>query len=102
MRKPHNFGILLFTVFLLCTQNGYAQTVNLNSPTILGELKLPGAQLESIKEAVEKALSGNIDTEYQCGEVKLDCVVRAARQFGVRVNSYFYLAVALLFHDVSE
>ena len=81
MRKPHNFGILLFTVFLLCTQNGYAQTVNLNSPTILGELKLPGAQLESIKEAVEKALSGNIDTEYQCGEVKLDCVVRAYGEF---------------------
>ncbi|MDH5546570.1 MAG: hypothetical protein OEZ43_13325 [Gammaproteobacteria bacterium] len=58
-----------------------ANTINLNSAEWLGHLKLEGKQLKEIKSAVEKALDSPIDQEQQCGDVRLDCVVRAAREW---------------------
>ena len=57
--------------------------VNLNSPSWLGNLSLEDGQIKSIKKALEKALDAPIDAEQQCGEVRGDCVVRAAREWTV-------------------
>ncbi|MDX1810977.1 MAG: hypothetical protein R3240_03460 [Gammaproteobacteria bacterium] len=65
-----------------------AATINLSSDEWLGELKLDKKQLTTIKSAVEKALNAPIDAEQQCGEVRLDCVVRAAREWTVDGDKY--------------
>jgi len=65
-----------------------ANVVNINSPVWLGNLKLDSTQLNNIKEAVEKALDAPIDAQQQCGKVRLDCVVRAAREWQVNGNRY--------------
>jgi hypothetical protein len=76
-----NVSILLCTIFLFYAQTTHANTIVLNSPAVLGGLDLSGDQLKKIKTAVEKAMTTSIDNEIQCGEVRLDCVVRAARQW---------------------
>ncbi|KPJ90180.1 MAG: hypothetical protein AMJ53_14620 [Gammaproteobacteria bacterium SG8_11] len=88
IRKNHYIRILLFTVFLFYSLAAFAETVVLNSPTGLGDLNLSSTQLKSIKVAVEKAMSGGIDQEVQCGEVRLDCVVRAARQWNYEGSDF--------------
>lgn len=92
-KEKHYVSILLFSVFLFFTQTASAETINLNSPTILGGLNLPGAQLNHIKDAVTKAMNSNIDNEIQCGEVKLDCVVRAARQWNYEGSTFREIVV---------
>ncbi|MGD8594857.1 MAG: hypothetical protein PVF82_18665 [Gammaproteobacteria bacterium] len=92
-KEKHCVRILLFTVFMFFAHTGLAETINLSSPTILGELNLPSAQLNKIKDAVIKAMGSNIDTEIQCGEVKLDCVVRAARQWNYEGSTFREIVV---------
>jgi hypothetical protein len=88
-----NVSILLFTVSLLYGQAVLANTIVLNSPTVLGGLDLSGDQLKKIKAAVEKAMTTSIDNEIQCGEVRLDCVVRAARQWTYEGTTYREIVV---------
>lgn len=60
-----------------------ADAVQLNSSKWLGNLNLDTELVKSAKKAVEKALDAPIDAEQQCGEVRGDCVVRAAREWTV-------------------
>jgi len=92
-KKAKNISIFLFTIFIFYVQQSFAQAINLNSPTILGELKLPAKELKSIKEAVEKAMNSTVDAEFQCGEVKLDCVARAAREWTYQGNTFREIVV---------
>ncbi|MCG6968351.1 MAG: hypothetical protein LJE85_01160 [Gammaproteobacteria bacterium] len=70
-----------------------ANTIVLNSPTVLGDLNLSSAQLNKIKAAVEEAINSNIDNEFQCGEIRLDCVVRAARQWSYEGSTFREIVV---------
>lgn len=92
-KLARNVSILLFTVFLFFTHTTLANTIVLNSPTVLGGLDLSGDQLNKIKAAVEKAMTTSIDNEIQCGEVRLDCVVRAARQWTYEGTTYREIVV---------
>lgn len=65
-----------------------ANSVNLNSPQWLGNLKLDKSQLKSITKAVKKALDAPIDAHQQCGKVRKDCEVRAAREWKVDGDTY--------------
>jgi len=65
-----------------------AAKVNLNGPQWLGHLKLEKTQLKSIQKAFKKALTSPVDAEQQCGAVRLDCVVRAAREWKVDGDTY--------------
>ncbi len=68
---------------------GYAaNAININAPLWLGNLKLPKTQLQAIKKSVEKAMTSAIDAEQQCGDVYLDCIVRAAREWKVKNTKY--------------
>jgi len=93
IKEKHYVSILLFTVFLFVAHTVSAETINLNSPTILGDLNLSSTQLKRIKDAVVKAMNSNIDNEVQCGEVKLDCVVRAARQWNYEGSTFREIVV---------
>jgi len=66
----------------------------------LGSLKLDKKQLEAIKTAFEKALNAPIDAEEQCGEVRLDCVVRSAREW--KVDGDTYREVVVNIHTVGH
>jgi hypothetical protein len=82
MRKMFALCILAVSgMFVISGQVMAASTINLNSNEWLGQLKLDAKQLKAIKSAVEKALNAPIDAEQQCGKVRLDCVVRAAREW---------------------
>ena len=65
-----------------------AAKVNINGPDWLGHLKLDKKQLKSISTAFKKALDAPVDAEQQCGEVRSDCVVRAAREWKVDGQKY--------------
>ncbi len=59
-----------------------AQVIKLNSPRVLGTLHLDAAQLKKIKKAIIKSLNTDtLDTEFQCGEERMDCVVRSVREW---------------------
>ena len=92
-KETRNFRILVFTIFMFLPHIVYAAPINLNSPTIMGGLKLSNGQLIKIKDAVVKAMSGNIDAEIQCGEATLDCVVRAARQWSYEGSTFREIVV---------
>jgi hypothetical protein len=92
-REKHYVRILLFTAIMFFAHTALAGTINLNSPTVLGDLNLSSAQLNKIKDAVSKAMGSNIDTEIQCGEVRLDCVVRAARQWNYQGSTFREIVV---------
>jgi len=58
------------------------QVIKLNSPRVLGTLHLDAAQLKKIKKAIIKSLNTDVlDTEFQCGEERMDCVVRSVREW---------------------
>lgn len=63
----------------------------------LSHLQLDDKQLVAIKDAVEKALDAPIDAEQECGAVRMDCVVRAAREWQVDGNKYRDIVVDLHF-----
>jgi hypothetical protein len=84
-------SLALTCVFFLVASShasAAANSINLSDPTWLGTLDLKQGQLKKIKKAVEKAFKAPIDAEQQCGEVRLDCVVRAAREWKVDGNTY--------------
>lgn len=68
-------------MFIISGQSMAASTIKLNSAEWLGHLNLDKKQLKDIQKAVEKALDAPVDAEQQCGKVRLDCVVRAAREW---------------------
>ena len=72
-----------------------AATVNINSPEWLGNLKLSKKQLMHIKKSVTKALHSPIDNEIECGEIRMDCVVRTAREWTYQGNRYREIVVNL-------
>ena len=47
-----------------------------------------------------KAMNGSIDAEHQCGAVRLDCVVRAARQW--RYEGVIYREIVINIHTVGH
>lgn len=98
--KPINFTVLVVTLLLIYIPSGFANTITLTSPTVLGGLKLDDKQLKSIKDAITKAMNGPIDAEHQCGAVRLDCVVRAARQW--RYEGVIYREIVINIHTVGH
>ena len=76
-----NIIILSYALFLVSIPQASAAAVNLSEPKILGSFKLGDPELKAIKKAVMEALKSPIDTEAECGEVRGDCVVRAAREW---------------------
>ncbi|NOY70849.1 MAG: hypothetical protein GXP14_00485 [Gammaproteobacteria bacterium] len=77
-----------------------AEEVKLNSSSWLGNLKLEDGQLIAIKKAMEKALNAPIDASQQCGEVRQDCVVRAAREWTIGKDRFRELVVYI--HTVGQ
>lgn len=75
-------------MFIVSGQAVAASTIKLNSKEWLGHLKLDNKQLKSIKSAVEKAMKAPVDAEQQCGKVRSDCVVRAAREWEFDGNKF--------------
>ena len=71
----------------------YASSINLNDKSVLGDLKLSSNQLKAIRKAVLKAQKSAVDAEHQCGEVRLDCVVRAAREWKYQGVTYREIVV---------
>lgn len=93
------FLIIFASVFL--TGNAMAAAkVNLNGADWLGHLKLEKAQLKSIQTAFKKALDAPVDAEQQCGEVRLDCVVRAAREW--KVDGQTYREMVINIHTIGH
>ena len=86
-------GILL--TFILSFGVSQAATVNLNSPQVLGALKLNNSQLKAIKSAMQKAMKGSIDESQQCGQVRLDCVVRAASEWKYKGETFREIVINL-------
>ncbi|HFD33037.1 MAG TPA: hypothetical protein ENJ28_10095 [Gammaproteobacteria bacterium] len=74
--------------------------VNLNGPEWLGHLKLDKKQLKAIQKAFKKALDAPVDAEQQCGNVRLDCVVRAAREW--KVDGEKYREMVINIHTVGH
>ncbi len=74
--------ILVLVLAFIALPAMAANVIKLNAPTVLGTLKLDAAQLGKIKKAINKSLSTDImDTEFQCGEERMDCVVRSVREW---------------------
>ncbi len=93
------FLIVLASVFFI-GQATAAAKVNLNSGEWLGHLKLEKSQLKAIQKAVKKALDAPVDAEQQCGEVRSDCVVRAAREW--KVDGEIYREIVIDIHTVGH
>lgn len=88
-------AVLAGTCVLALSSNPAAaagEQINLKSQW-LSHIKLDDKQLSSIKEAVEKALDAPIDAEQECGTVRSDCVVRAAREWQVGGTKYREIVV---------
>lgn len=94
--------IAIISITLLGLSVGLAQakTIKLNDPSILGGLKLSNKQLKAIQKAVQKAEKSPIDAEHQCGEVRLDCVVRAAREW--KYQGVTYREIVINVHMVGQ
>ena len=93
------FLIVFASIFL--TGNAMAAAkVNLNGADWLGHLKLEKTQLKAITKAFKKALNSPVDAEQQCGEVRLDCVVRAAREW--KVDGQTYREMVINIHTVGH
>ena len=88
MRKIIALCILATVGMFVISGQTMAASVKLNSPEWLGHLQLDKGQLNSIQKAVEKALNAPVDAEQQCGKVRSDCVVRAAREWEYEGNKF--------------
>jgi len=75
-------------MFIISGQSMAASTIKLNSAEWLGHLELDKGQLKNIQKAVENALTAPVDAEQQCGKVRSDCVVRAAREWEYEGNKF--------------
>jgi hypothetical protein len=66
-----------------------SDTINLSAPRYLGTLELDTKQLQKIKDAIEKTLKTDaIDNVIECGEVRLDCEVRTAREWSYNGDQF--------------
>jgi hypothetical protein len=66
-----------------------SSTINLNAPRYLGSLDLDAKQLKKIKDAIEQTLkTDTIDAVVQCGEVRMDCEVRTAREWNYNGDQF--------------
>ncbi|MDH5233240.1 MAG: hypothetical protein OEY38_24575, partial [Gammaproteobacteria bacterium] len=88
LRKSLILTSMLLATLLFTSSQVLASNINLNSGEWLGGMKLDAAQMKQIKSAVEKALKAPIDAEQQCGKERLDCVVRAAREWNYKGEKY--------------
>jgi len=93
-------GLGLASFFLCAAAVATANEVNINSPSWLGNLQLPEAQLTKIKEAVEEAMKAPIDATFQCGKVRKDCEVRTAREW--MVEGVPYRNIIIWIHNVGS
>ncbi len=84
---------LAMSALLLAGPAWAANTINLKSPDWFGNFPQDRIHLDKIKEAVQKALTGPVDAEYQCGEVVLDCVARAVREWEYKGEKYREIVV---------
>ena len=92
-------GLGLGSFFLCAAAGAMANNeVNLNSRAWLGDLHLSDGQLTKIKGAVEKAFDAPIDQKFQCGKIRMDCEVRAARQWAI--NGIPYRDIVIYIHTV--
>ena len=83
------FRRLIFFVYMaLSAVAANAETVNLKGLEWLGNLKLTDAELDAVKIAIQKSLEAPIDAEQHCGEHRMDCVVRSAREWTVDGERY--------------
>ena len=70
-----------------------ANVINLKDPLWFGSFPQDKIDLKKIKKAVQQALTGPVDAEYQCGEVVLDCVARAVREWEYKGEKYREIVV---------
>ncbi|MBI1194522.1 MAG: hypothetical protein GC138_01565 [Gammaproteobacteria bacterium] len=64
-------------------------TIHLSAPNVLGTLGLDDGQLKSIKAAIEKSLQTDIiDAVVECGEDRMDCEVRTAREWSYNGDNF--------------
>jgi len=82
------------------TGPAYADTININAPNWLGNYHLQPEQLQAIRAAIKKALNAPIDADQQCGEERMDCVVRAARQW--QVDGEVYREIVVYLHTIGH
>ena len=69
-------------------------TIHLSAPNVLGTLNLDKKQLKGIKDAIEKSLKTDIiDAVVQCGEDRMDCEVRTAREWSYRGDQFREIVV---------
>lgn len=88
-------------LFAAATSQAVADSsIKLNSSSWLGNLNLDTELVKSARKAVEKALDAPIDAEQQCGEVRGDCVVRAAREWMVGGDRFRELVIYV--HTVGQ
>lgn len=93
--------MIKFRLFALCVSISlscvaYAiEPINLKTAGWLGNLKLSDAELNSVKQAIQKSLDAPIDAEQQCGENRMDCVVRSAREWVVEGQKYREVVIDL-------
>jgi len=92
--------LIIFASVFVSGQAMAAAKVNLNGADWLGHLKLETTQLKAIQKAFKKALDAPVDAEQQCGEVRLDCVVRAAREW--KVDGQTYREMVINIHTVGH
>jgi len=92
--------LIIATTFILSGQAMAAKSVNLNSSSWLGQLKLDKKQMGAITTAFKKALTSPIDAEQQCGEVRSDCIVRAAREW--KVDGEVYREMVINIHTIGH
>ncbi len=81
------------TALLLIAGAAHAGTINLKDPLWFGNFPQDKIDLEKIQKAVQQALTGPVDAEYQCGEVVLDCVARAVREWEYKGEKYREIVV---------
>lgn len=91
---------IISVCFLVGASTVSADVIKINSSGWLGNLKLESNQLIEIKKAMEKALDAPIDAAQQCGEERMDCEVRAAREWTVGKDRFRELVVHI--HAVGQ
>ena len=94
MSLQRTIATALMAVALLYAGTAFAaNTIKLKDPLWFGNFPQDKIDLKKIKKAVEQALTGPVDAEYQCGEVYLDCVARAVREWEYKGEKYREIVV---------
>lgn len=86
---------LVIMMSIMATLAHASEPINLNTSSWLGNLKLTDSELNSVKLAMQKSLDSPIDSEQQCGENRMDCVVRSAREWIVDGQKYREVVIDL-------